>query len=180
MRIRPCESAATSWTRPYPCSGPLRSTARTKSSADLSGPLLDSSILIMSIVAGRGSRRQSMWQQVGDRAARGAVLRGHLQQPASQGVAVFSDLTLDRGGDGYTLVAWSLGLADATSEAFAYTAPPEPRDVLGYGCASGGAPALALLGLAALLLRRRRRGDLGRLALALAICATGAARAADA
>jgi tetratricopeptide (TPR) repeat protein len=85
---------------------------------------------------------------------------------------------LDRTGDGYTLVGWSPRLADVTSAPFAYAVPPEPRDALGYGCASTGAGELAALGLVVILLFPRRRVRWA--ALALAVAAASSANAADA
>ena len=46
------------------------------------------------------------------------VLLGTLTQPASRGVAVFSDLALEKAGVGYTLVASAASLATATSVPF--------------------------------------------------------------
>jgi hypothetical protein len=109
----------------------------------------------------------------------GASLRGTLTTNANQGVAVFTDVSLDRSGDGFTLVGWSPRLVDVTSAPFAFALPPEPRDALGYGCASAGAGELALLGLLAIFLfpgKRARRAGL----LALTLGAASAASAADA
>jgi hypothetical protein len=47
-----------------------------------------------------------------------ATLGGTLSQTAIAGVATFSDLTINKVGNGYTLVASSTGLADAVSAAF--------------------------------------------------------------
>jgi hypothetical protein len=52
----------------------------------------------------------------------GATLGGTLMAAAINGVATFSDLTLDRPGTGYTLVASSGSLTAATSNAFNVTA----------------------------------------------------------
>jgi hypothetical protein len=109
-----------------------------------------------------------------------AALLGTVLTNANQGVAEFRDVTLDRGGDGFTLVAWSPRLADVTSAPFAFTLPPEPRDVLGYGCASTAAGELAVFGLLAIFLFPRRRGRRSGLTLALALAAASAASAADA
>jgi hypothetical protein len=56
----------------------------------------------------------------------GATLGGTKVQPAVNGVATFADLTIDKAGTGYTLVASSTGLGGATSASFAATAPPPP------------------------------------------------------
>lgn len=48
----------------------------------------------------------------------GAVLSGTLVRQAVNGVATFSDLTIDKAGTGYTLVASSGNLAPVTSSAF--------------------------------------------------------------
>jgi dUTPase len=61
----------------------------------------------------------------------GATLGGTLTVPASSGTAYFSDLTIDKFGTGYTLVASTTGLTNGTSAAFnatgkwvVTTAPP--------------------------------------------------------
>ena len=54
----------------------------------------------------------------------GATLTGTLTVSAVNGVATFSNLVLDRPGDGYTLAASSPGLAAATSAPFNVPAPP--------------------------------------------------------
>ena len=109
----------------------------------------------------------------------GASLQGTVVLDASQGVATFRDVTLDRGGDGFTLVAWSPRLADVTSAPFAFTPAPRPQEALGYGCASAGSGELVVLGLFALLaFRRRRLGWMG-LTLALSLGVAGSANAAD-
>ena len=52
-------------------------------------------------------------------ATNGAVLTGTtLNNPASSGIAVFSDLRVDRAGTGYTLTFSSPGLASVTSAPF--------------------------------------------------------------
>jgi hypothetical protein len=48
----------------------------------------------------------------------GGTLAGTLIRNAVNGIATFSDLSIDKGGTGYTLVASSANLASATSEAF--------------------------------------------------------------
>ena len=53
----------------------------------------------------------------------GAVLGGTLTRAAVNGVATFTNLTIDRAGSGYTLTATSSGLAAATSAAFTVAAP---------------------------------------------------------
>ncbi len=52
----------------------------------------------------------------------GAVLSGTSTMAAVAGVATFSDLSIDKGGVGYTLSATATGLAGATSTAFDITA----------------------------------------------------------
>ena len=108
-----------------------------------------------------------------------ASLQGILVLNANQGVAMFRDVTLDRGGDGFTLVAWSPRLADVTSAPFAFTPAPRPQEALGYGCASAGSGELVVLALFALLGFRRRRFGWVSLMLALIICVAGSANAAD-
>ena len=49
-------------------------------------------------------------------------LAGTLSVPVSDGVAVFSGLTLDSAGSGYTIVATTTGVSSATTSAFAVTA----------------------------------------------------------
>jgi hypothetical protein len=58
----------------------------------------------------------------------GGVLSGTLSQPASGGVATFPNLSIDRVGTGYTLVANSGALSAATSSAFNIT-PGTPTRV---------------------------------------------------
>ena len=106
----------------------------------------------------------------------GARLTGILRQQARQGVATFAGLTLDKAGDGYSLIAWSPGVPDAQSAGFAFTLAPDPHEVVGYGCGTGGASGLALIGLAALLFGRRRRG-VACAALALTLHVAAGARA---
>src|SRR5262249_1880000 len=52
----------------------------------------------------------------------GGTLSGTLTVAVVNGVATFSDLSIDQAGDGYTLHAATGGLADADSAAFAITA----------------------------------------------------------
>jgi hypothetical protein len=52
----------------------------------------------------------------------GGTLSGTLTVAVVNGVATFSDLSLDQVGDGYTLHATTVGLADADSAAFRITA----------------------------------------------------------
>src|SRR6266566_6002376 len=52
----------------------------------------------------------------------GATLSGTKAVAAVNGVATFSNLTIDRSGSGYTLMARATGLTDATSAAFNITA----------------------------------------------------------
>lgn len=56
----------------------------------------------------------------------GANLSGTLTVTGSSGVATFSNLVVDRAGNGYTLVAFSGGLTDAISTGFDITAPSPP------------------------------------------------------
>ena len=109
----------------------------------------------------------------------GASLQGTVVLDANQGVAMFRDVTLDRGGDGFTLVAWSPRLTDVTSAPFAFTPAPRPQEALGYGCASAGSGELVVLGLFALLAFRRRRFGWVSLMLALSVGVAGSANAAD-
>ena len=109
----------------------------------------------------------------------GASLQGTVVLDANQGVATFRDVTLDRGGDGFTLVAWSPRLTDVTSAPFAFTPAPRPQEALGYGCASAGSGELVVLGLFALLAFRRRRFGWVSLMLALSVGVAGSANAAD-
>ena len=52
----------------------------------------------------------------------GGTLSGTVSQAASSGVATFSDLSINKTGTGYTLVASSTGLTSATSSTFNVTA----------------------------------------------------------
>ena len=56
--------------------------------------------------------------------AAGGVLSGTLTAAASNGVATFATLRIDRGGSGFTLTAAASGLTGGTSAAFSITAPP--------------------------------------------------------
>lgn len=56
----------------------------------------------------------------------GAVLGGTLTRPATNGVASFSDLTVDRAGTAYALTASAPSLLSATSGAFDVSAAPPP------------------------------------------------------
>jgi hypothetical protein len=59
----------------------------------------------------------------------GSTLAGTLTQTASNGVATFSDLSLDQLGNGYTLVASATSLGNATSPAFNVSGPGVPARV---------------------------------------------------
>src|SRR3989442_1090711 len=52
---------------------------------------------------------------------RGGTLGGTMTVSASQGIAAFADLRIDRPGSGYTLLASAAGLSGATSTPFAVT-----------------------------------------------------------
>jgi len=54
----------------------------------------------------------------------GATLGGPSTAVASRGMAMFSGLTLDKGGNGYTLQVMSAGLAAAVTDGFSVIAPP--------------------------------------------------------
>lgn len=56
----------------------------------------------------------------------GGVLSGSTVAAAVAGIATFGNLTLDKAGAAYTLVASSTGLMSATSGPFTITAPPSP------------------------------------------------------
>ena len=59
-----------------------------------------------------------------------ATLGGTLQIGATNGIATFSDLTLNEIGDGYTILAAATGLKSATTAAFDVTEPPATHLVL--------------------------------------------------
>ena len=77
----------------------------------------------------------------------GATLYGTTTVSAAGGLAVFSDLSIDRPGSGYTLTASASGLAGATSAAFevdgcsvcweTQTLLPTPREGLAVGVVDG-------------------------------------------
>jgi hypothetical protein len=69
----------------------------------------------------------------------GATLSGTTTVAASQGVATFSGLSLDKAAEGYTLVARAEGLEEATSQAFAIQVGPAQR--LAFTVAPGEAEA---------------------------------------
>jgi hypothetical protein len=56
----------------------------------------------------------------------GATLSGTRAVTATNGIATFSDLSMDKAGTAYTLRAATSGLVSATSAAFDITAPPPP------------------------------------------------------
>jgi hypothetical protein len=56
----------------------------------------------------------------------GAILGGTVKEPAVNGVATFTDLTLDQQGFGYTLTASSSGLTSNTTSAFDVLGPHTP------------------------------------------------------
>ena len=56
----------------------------------------------------------------------GGTLSGTTSSVASNGVATFSGLRIDRAGNGYTLTAAASGLSGATSTSFSITATPPP------------------------------------------------------
>ena len=55
----------------------------------------------------------------------GGTLSGTTTVNAINGVASFANLSIDKAGTGYTLVASAAGLSSSTSTAFAITAPPQ-------------------------------------------------------
>ncbi len=61
----------------------------------------------------------------------GAVLSGTTTRPALAGVALFSDLSVDKAGSGYSLSATASGLSGATSATFAIA--PAPASRLAFG-----------------------------------------------
>src|SRR5207244_4126692 len=63
----------------------------------------------------------------------GGTLSGTKIVTAVNGVATFSDLSIDRAGNGYTLVATATGLTGATSAPFNIAAPQVRVDVSGGG-----------------------------------------------
>lgn len=60
----------------------------------------------------------------------GAVLAGTLTRAATNGIATFADLSIDRAGTSYTLTASAPSLAGATSSAFDIIAPPPTGTIL--------------------------------------------------
>ncbi len=66
----------------------------------------------------------------------GGTLSGTTTRAAGAGIAMFSDLTIDGAGDGYTLTASATGLTGATSGAFSVM-PSYPLTVNGNGTGSG-------------------------------------------
>ncbi len=74
----------------------------------------------------------------------GATLSGTLTAPAVSGLASFANLSLDRSGTGYTLVASTSGLTSATSAGFAITAGTAKSLSLVSGGNQSGAPGAQL------------------------------------
>ena len=60
----------------------------------------------------------------------GATLGGTVEIGATNGIATFSDLTLNEPGDGYTILAAANGLTSATTAGFDVIVPPATRLVL--------------------------------------------------
>jgi len=81
----------------------------------------------------------------GGTGAAGAVLGGTLTQAAVNGVATFSNLTLDKAGAGYTLTAGATGLSSAPSSAFSITAGAAASLALVSGDNQSAAPSAPLL-----------------------------------
>src|SRR6266702_4141467 len=54
----------------------------------------------------------------------GAKLQGDTSAHPTRGVATFGNLSIDKAGDGYTLIAHVSGLPDTTSQPFNITPPP--------------------------------------------------------
>jgi alpha-tubulin suppressor-like RCC1 family protein len=75
--------------------------------------------------------------------APGAALLGTLTQSAVDGRATFTGLSVDAAGSGYTLTASAVGVASATSPAFAIAAPPRALGIVS-GNTQTGAPGAAL------------------------------------
>src|SRR5213596_715796 len=72
----------------------------------------------------------------------GGTLGGTMTVSASQGIAAFADLRIDRPGSGYTLLASAAGLSGATSTPFAVTltfAAVTTGDAHTCGVTAGGA-----------------------------------------
>ena len=67
----------------------------------------------------------------------GGTLSGTTAASAVSGVATFSNLSIDRGGSGYTLTASATGLTGATSSAFSIAAPPAPSLIFATIAAGG-------------------------------------------
>ena len=72
----------------------------------------------------------------------GATLGGTLTATAQKGVATFSGLTVNEGGNGYTLEVTSDGVTAATTNAFNVTVPQlvvtsQPADFVGVGASFG-------------------------------------------
>ena len=59
-----------------------------------------------------------------------AILGGTLEVGATNGIATFSDLTLNEPGDGYTILATANGLTSVTTAGFDVTEPPATHLVL--------------------------------------------------
>ena len=72
----------------------------------------------------------------------GGTLGGTLTQNAVDGVATFANLTIDKIGNGYTLLATSTGLTQVTSSAFNITLGPAAKLAF-FTQPSGGAPNTA-------------------------------------
>jgi hypothetical protein len=72
----------------------------------------------------------------------GGTLGGTLTQNAVDGVATFANLTIDKIGNGYTLLATSTGLTQVTSSAFNITLGPAAKLAF-FTQPSGGAPNIA-------------------------------------
>ncbi len=73
-------------------------------------------------------------------ASNGGTLSGGAPVNADNGVATFPSLSVDKAGNAYTLRATASGLTDATSSAFAVTAPPNQSPTAAF---TASCPTLA-------------------------------------
>jgi hypothetical protein len=80
-----------------------------------------------------------------------STLSGTLTVAAVNGVATFSDISLDNAGNAYTLIASSAGLTSDTSAAFNVLAPGNPAKLAFQGTPANTAAGTAITGVTVLV-----------------------------
>jgi Bacterial Ig-like domain (group 1)/Leishmanolysin len=104
----------------------------------------------------------------------GGTLSGTTTVAATAGIAVFSNLRIDKGGTGYTLQASASGLSTATSTAFDVTVPPPAGSVVvATGDGQSGLAGYALNGAPAVLVRDTLNAPLAGVSVTFGVTSGG-------